>query len=310
MTSSFHNSSTALGSVQAFKIDLQAFRRQLDAREMAQRVLDYTCRANGSDALSGLDVHEELVSLYQTPAERAIYVQGVADARRKHKQRKQIGQTEEPVSGELLQLCSHFRLEEADVSADADAETESASLLRTRADATETARQWLLASARKMEAEILSARSCGNGLPTLVAEQYAQLLVEVGGGGALPGRPENDAVASQMAGASAARRGASQAQRRHERDADDLILQAIREVRDSNSTSGGERVASQPPPASCHTLAMCSLYGRLPAAQLRRVSVVCPQAQGPTADGLELLVELLEEALQICPDIRLGKSRN
>ena len=202
---------------EAFKIDLQAFRRQLDAREMAQRMLDYVARANGSSALSGLDVHEELVSLYHTPAERAIYVQGVADAKRKHKQLKQMGQVDQPVCSDLLQLCSHFRLEEADV--EADAERESASLLRTRADAVETARQWLLVSARRMEADILSARR-GNGLPTLVAEQYAQLLAEVGGE---PLSRSTDAVASQIAGASAARQSAGQG-RRHERDADDLIL--------------------------------------------------------------------------------------
>ena len=212
---------------------------------MAQRTLDYVARANGSSALSGLDVHEELVSLYHTPAERAIYVQGVADAKRKHKQLKQMGQVEEPVCSELLQLCSHFRLEEADV--DADAETESASLLRTRADAVETARQWLLVSARKMEAEILRARRSGNGLPTLVAEQYAQLLAEVGHAHAVSdvdgqSKSSEAAVASQIAGASAARRGASQARRRHERDADDLILRAITEVRDSDLVRSPEQV--------------------------------------------------------------------
>ena len=202
-------------------------------------MLDHVARANGSSALSGLDVHEELVSLYHTPAERAIYVQGVADAKRKHKQQKQTGHKEETVCSDLLQLCSHFRLEEAGVE---DAETESASLLRTRADAVETARQWLLVSSRKMEAEILSARM-GGGLPTLVAEQYAQLLAEVGmvGGhsghsGQRAGGPpemEAEAVASQIAGASAARRSHA-GQRRHERDADDLILRAITEVRESS----------------------------------------------------------------------------
>lgn len=247
---------------EAFKIDLQAFRRQLDAREMAQRMLDYVARANGSSALSGLDVHEELVSLYHTPAERAIYVQGVADAKRKHKQLKQMGQVDQPVCSDLLQLCSHFRLEEADV--EADAERESASLLRTRADAVETARQWLLVSARRMEAEILSARR-GNGLPTLVAEQYAQLLAEVGGE---PLSRSTEAVASQIAGASAARQSAGQG-RRHERDADDLILRAITEVRDSSlaSAASGAEVVSEGAPEN---------FG----------------------DSLELLVELLEEVKQ------------
>ncbi|CAE7944097.1 unnamed protein product, partial [Symbiodinium necroappetens] len=247
---------------EAFKIDLQAFRRQLDAREMAQRMLDYVARANGSSALSGLDVHEELVSLYHTPAERAIYVQGVADAKRKHKQLKQMGQVDQPVCSDLLQLCSHFRLEEADV--EADAERESASLLRTRADAVETARQWLLVSARRMEAEILSARR-GNGLPTLVAEQYAQLLAEVGGE---PLSRSTEAVASQIAGASAARQSAGQG-RRHERDADDLILRAITEVRDSSlaSAASGAEVVSEGAPEN-------------------------------SGDSLELLVELLEEVKQ------------
>ncbi|CAE7424281.1 MCA1 [Symbiodinium sp. CCMP2592] len=245
---------------EAFKIDLQAFRRQLDAREIAQRMLDYAARANGSSALSGLDVHEELVSLYHTPAERAIYVQGVADAKRKHKQQKQMGQVDQPVCSDLLQLCSHFRLEEADV--EADAERESASLLRTRADAVETARQWLLVSARRMEAEILSARRRGNGLPTLVAEQYAQLLAEVGGE---PLSRSTEAVASQIAGASAARQSAGQG-RRHERDADDLILRAITEVRDSGLASA--------------------------ASGAEVVSEGAPQNPG---DSLELLVELLEE---------------
>ncbi|CAK9110057.1 Alpha-protein kinase 1 [Durusdinium trenchii] len=209
-------------------VDLMPFRRQLDAHALAQRALEYMVRANGN--LDGLEVHEELVSLYQTPAERAIYVHlanrhrprpssGDSDSRPEENDEK-----EGTLGSELLQLCSHFRL---DGPSDCDAETESAALLRRRKDACETSRAWLLLAAQKMEMHILQAQQA-EMLPTLVAEQYAQLLAEVDGG---VRAVSCERTVSQVEGAKAARSAASKGRRRHEREADALILQAILEVR-------------------------------------------------------------------------------
>eukprot|EP00913_Durusdinium_trenchii_P021831 g20513.t1 len=196
-------------------VDLMPFRRQLDAHALAQRALEYMVRANGN--LDGLEVHEELVSLYQTPAERAIYVH----LANRHRPRPS---SEGTLGSELLQLCSHFRL---DGPSDCDAETESAALLRRRKDACETSRAWLLLAAQKMEMHILQAQQA-EMLPTLVAEQYAQLLAEVDGG---VRAVSCERTVSQVEGAKAARSAASKGRRRHEREADALILQAILEVR-------------------------------------------------------------------------------
>ncbi|CAL1159186.1 unnamed protein product [Cladocopium goreaui] len=201
-------------------VDLLVFRRQLDAKDLAQRALDYLARANGD--LKGLEVQEELVALYHTPAERAIY-EGAAAARRR---RSESEKKDETLGAELLQLCSHFRLHGP---TDCDAETESAALLRRRKDACETSRAWLLLAAQRMEMHILQAQREGV-LPTVVAEQYAQLLVEVDGK-PYSGFAASEQLVSQVAGAKAARQGTSKRSKRHERDADDLILQAILEIR-------------------------------------------------------------------------------
>eukprot|EP00435_Cladocopium_sp_Y103_P045381 s1159_g13.t1 len=165
---------------------------------------------------------------------------------------KESERKDETLGSELLQLCfwayhkrsretyhptlslklfgatsrSHFRLHGP---TDCDAETESAALLRRRKDACETSRAWLLLAAQRMEMHILQAQREGV-LPTVVAEQYAQLLVEVDGK-PYSGFAASEQLVSQVAGAKAARQGASKRSKRHERDADDLILQAILEIR-------------------------------------------------------------------------------
>lgn len=144
-------------------VDLGAFRRQLDAKALAQRCLDYLACSNGG--LEGLEVREELVAVHHTAAERAIYLQGLNGFSSERKE-----------CSELLQLCSHFRPE----GPAADAELEASWLLQRRRDAAETARQWLWAAAQRMEAQVFQACQA-ESLPAVVAEQYAQLLVEVGG---------------------------------------------------------------------------------------------------------------------------------
>ena len=119
-------------------VDLEAFRRQLDARALAQRALEHlACR---SGLLEG-EVSEELLLLRHTACERAIYLQAVR---------------ENLPTDELLQLCSHFQQE----GGAQEAELEASRLLQRRRDAAQTARQWLWAAAQRMEAQVFQA-----GLP-------------------------------------------------------------------------------------------------------------------------------------------------
>ncbi|CAK9105403.1 unnamed protein product [Durusdinium trenchii] len=230
-------------------VDLMPFRRQLDAHALAQRALEYMVRANGN--LDGLEVHEELVSLYQTPAERAIYVH--------------------------LANRSHFRL---DGPSDCDAETESAALLRRRKDACETSRAWLLLAAQKMEMHILQAQQA-EMLPTLVAEQYAQLLAEVDGG---VRAVSCERTVSQVEGAKAARSAASKGRRRHEREADALILQAILEVRSE-------------PPASAESAEVVEVAAGLEL--LEEVKQACASGPGGFGRAQELKEKVEKTQLQL-----------
>ncbi|CAJ1379877.1 unnamed protein product [Effrenium voratum] len=199
---------------QVFAVELGVFRRQLDAAALAQKALDYLARAQGAGCrLTSHPVHEELVTLHHTPAERALYAQHAAEARK--------GRLAAP---ELLQLCSHFHLTEKDT----DAEAESAQLLRARQDAKATAKEWLALAAAKVAQQV--PRMIKAAESEVLAEQYAQLLAEVG--------TAPHAEHAQLAGARAA--GARQNAGRHEREADALILEAMRVEEASEESQGAE----------------------------------------------------------------------
>ncbi|CAJ1438586.1 unnamed protein product, partial [Effrenium voratum] len=202
---------------QVFAVELGVFRRQLDAAALAQKALDYLARAQGAGCrLTSHPVHEELVTLHHTPAERALYAQHAAEARK--------GRLAAP---ELLQLCSHFHLTEKDT----DAEAESAQLLRARQDAKATAKEWLALAAAKVAQQV--PRMIKAAESEVLAEQYAQLLAEVG--------TAPHAEHAQLAGARAA--GARQNAGRHEREADALILEAMRVEEASEESQGASQGA-------------------------------------------------------------------
>lgn len=227
---------------EAFGVGLGVFRHQLDAHSLAQRALDHLARSNTSKELEGLTVHEEILPLHHTPAEKTIYMQT-----RMNSEAMRNGDSPRDKEAALLQLCSHFQLDQGDAKDWEDAEGECAHALREREAAMETAKEGLRAAAWRMEAAAAAARgpraaggggaAGGRASPLLVAEQYGQLLAEVGfaeepGGG----------LAEQVLGARAA--GAASAGHRHELEADALIREALLAARQDARVRGPEACAA------------------------------------------------------------------
>jgi len=158
------------------------------AYTMAQRFLDHFARQNTSEELPPIELKEHIIDVYQTPDERAIYLQALHDvtARSNENDDDTSRATGPSVAGTelLLKLCSHFA---GGAGGSTDARAECRRILETKQKAVERATSHLASAMAAVElltgsitvAESISHSSAPTSRVELPEETAPPLLRDV-----------------------------------------------------------------------------------------------------------------------------------